>query len=501
MGFQSARVLYNLQKSRTAGAAATLVDHNSNPPSSSSSMAEILAAGDVPILGTNLITHIQVPLVLPELVVDHNLIQNLRVIGYILLAVICTTAVVCIAWTISQRSHAVVKAAQPIFLLLVAWGIIILANTIIPLSMDDNGDTDSISDTKATWICMSVPWLACCGFTTTFSALFSKTLRITRIFAETQRCHRVKVSAVDVLVPFSLLLAANVVVLILWSVLDPLVYVRKNNPGTDGWNRILSTFGACRCHQPLAYALPLATVNLGVLILAIWQAYKSRKIHLEFAESKYIIICMVSLLEALVISIPILMVVRESPQAFYLTTVFMVFCICMGVLLLIFVPKMRMAAQYSQLSVVEQNRKILTRIQESTAAACQRPMPNPGSSGVVGSSSSTASPHFSLDHSPLTRAELGDLSEQLTLLPAERLEGVVRIIRQAVADQKLDLDVKEIEVDLDQLSCATQRKLLGYVSEVGIVGAECTRRMSWFECLPLLTYQSLFARVPTVCSL
>ena len=80
-------------------------------------------------------------------------------------------------------------------------------------------------------------------------------------------------------------------------------------------------------------------INLGVLIIANWQAYKSRKIRSEFSESKYIMLCMISLLEALLIGIPILFVVRDSPQAYYMTISFMVFVICMGDLLLIFIPK------------------------------------------------------------------------------------------------------------------------------------------------------------------
>ena len=451
MGFQAARLLYSLQSTRYNQSGQRRLIYN---PS-------IATTTDVPVIGTNLITHIQVPLTLPELTVDHNLISHLRIIGYILLAIILSTAGVCIIWAVTQRNHAVVKAAQPVFLMLVAAGVVILGSTIVPLSMDDDGDADSISNTKATWICMSVPWLACCGFTITFSALFSKTLRITRIFTEARRYHRVQVTAVDVLVPFSMLFCANVIVLILWSVLDPLVYTRINNAGMDGWNRVLSTFGACRCDNPLAYAMPLAAINAGVLALAIWQAYQSRHIRLEFAESKYIFICMVSLLEALVICIPILIVVRDSPQAFYLTIIFMVFCICMGVLLLICVPKIGISAQYSQLTLVEQNRKILEGIQEAAA-----PMAAATSGGSVPKLASSTGPTRDTTTPPLSREELERLSERITSLPAKHLEGVVRIIRQAASSRPVDPEVDEIDVDLNQISADTQRRLLGYVSEV-----------------------------------
>lgn len=70
-------------------------------------------------IGTNLITHVHVPLILPELQVDHNLIERLRIIGYTLLGVIVATTLSCGAWTWSQRNRAVVKAAQPTFLLMI----------------------------------------------------------------------------------------------------------------------------------------------------------------------------------------------------------------------------------------------------------------------------------------------------------------------------------------------------------------------------------------------
>ena len=329
-------------------------------------------SGRVNVLGTNLITHIEVPLVLPELVVDKNLIDTLRIIGYTLLALILAMSLFCGIWTWWNKNEAVVRAAQPIFLILVAFGVAILGATIIPLSMDDNGD-ESIENSRATWICMMVPWLASCGFTITFSALVSKTIRINRIIQETRQCHRVQVKTIDVLGPFSVVLTLNVVVLTLWSAIDPLVYKRIDNEGTDGWNRVISSYGACRCDKPLAYAAPLAIINLCVLILAIWQAYKAREIRLEFAESKYIAICLISLLEALLIGIPILMVVRDSPQAYYLTIIFIVFVICMGVLFLIFVPKMLMSEEYSHRSLAEQRRIMNERIHESIPVAPRGP--------------------------------------------------------------------------------------------------------------------------------
>lgn len=310
-----------------------------------SSLIDILEGREVPeIIGTNLITHLQVPVVLPDLKVDNNLIGNLSIVGFVLFGIIAALVLAFSSWTLCQRHLPVVRSAQPFFLLLVALGILVLGSLLIPLSFDDNG-LEMSGGVRGKAICMSIPWLGCCGFAMTFSALFSKMVRLNRIISATREYHRVRVTALELAAPMLFLIGLNLVVLLLWTILDPLIYVRQDNPGTDGWNRIISTYGACRSEYPERYIIPLVLINLGALVAANWQAYKARKIKSEFSESKYIALAMMSYLQALLIGLPILFVVRDSPQAFYLTLSFMVFVLCVGLLLLIFVPKVVMASE------------------------------------------------------------------------------------------------------------------------------------------------------------
>lgn len=312
------------------------------------------------IIGTNLITHLQVPLVLPALVVNTNLIGNLNVVGYVLFGAVALASGVAVVWTIRSRKQQVVEAAQPPFLLLVAFGVLFMGAVMVPLSLDDRGDPDSISPLTGKAYCMSIPWLCFCGFTIVFSALFSKLIRVNRIVHASNRLVRVKVTVQDVLAPFAILLLLNIALLLIWSFVDPLTYVRTANPGTDGWNRIISTYGACRSRRVELFLIPLALVNLGVLVLANHQAYLARRIKSEFAESKYIAASMVSLLQAVITGVPILFVVKNSPQAFYLVMVFMMFAICMGVLLMIFIPKMLLAKKFMKRTEQSQ-RQVLSR--------------------------------------------------------------------------------------------------------------------------------------------
>jgi hypothetical protein len=112
--------------------------------------------------------------------------------------------------------------------------------------------------------------------------------------------------------------------------------------------------------------IPLAIVNLSVLVIANWQAYVSRLIESEFSESKYVAMTMASLLQATLSGCPILFVVRDQPGAFYLVLTFMVFIICMAVLLLIFVPKVVLAAAFSRRNEQEQRQLIFHSIHQSS---------------------------------------------------------------------------------------------------------------------------------------
>lgn len=310
-------------------------------------------------IGTNLLEHINIPLVLPPLNVDENYIGNLRIVGFVLLGLILAMALAFALWVFINRNIHVVKVAQPKFLIMIALGISMMASSIVPLSLDDSTGHDLET------ICMSPLWLAIIGFTITFSALFAKTWRVNRIF-HTQK--QFNPSDMQVFGPSFLFLAANVAVLSIWTVIDPLTYVRKDHPGTDGWNRIVSTYGSCQSDNVIPYIVPLALLNVGLLMLGNYWAYETRMITSEFSESRYIGIAMMSMLQATLTGIPLLFVVLDNPQAYYLILIFMIFVISSVILVLIFVPKMVFALSLRNLDTAEQNRLIQECVQISLSA-------------------------------------------------------------------------------------------------------------------------------------
>lgn len=292
---------------------------------------------------TNVLEHLVVPVELPELVVNNNELPTWALgVVFAFLVVVWITAIAFVSWAGWNRKRPVVALAQPEFLVMVAFGCVVLAATLVPLSLEgENGEGQSST-------CMASMWTIFIGWTIIFSALFAKAWRINHVIRASQICRRVVITKWDVLKPFVLLLVANVVILICWTLIDPLVYVRLDAPGVDEWNRVIETYGHCKSQgSALPYIIPLAVLNVGLLILANYQAFQARNLEKEYHESQYIFIAMASLLQLVVIGAPILLLVRDEPVAWYLTIASMIFFISHGILLLIFIPKINIARNHA----------------------------------------------------------------------------------------------------------------------------------------------------------
>jgi len=234
---------------------------------------------------TNIVSYNVIPLELPPTDLDENLIGNLKYIGFTCFGIVVVSAIVCIAWTFHLRKSIVVKAAQPFFLIMVALGVLVMSSSMVPLSFDDGGDITSLSDFEKVAICQSIPWLGFTGFTCTFSALLGKTWRVNKLFHSRTEHARITVTERDVLGRFALLLSCNIIVLICWTAIDPLTYVRVESTGTDYWNRVKSSYGACRSDTAVAYLVPLSLLNFTVVAVACWQAHRARDVKVSNCNS------------------------------------------------------------------------------------------------------------------------------------------------------------------------------------------------------------------------
>ena len=209
-----------------------------------------------PDLKTRMISHNLVPEDLPPLEVNQHLLGSMRYVGFFCFGIVGVLAILLIIWTLLNRTSRVIKASQPFFLVMIACGVLTMASALIPLSFDDNGSSN-ISNIRAVGICMSVPWLVFNGFGITFSALFAKTWRVNQFFKTAKTCGRIYVSERDVFLPVAVVFVLNTIVLVCWTIMDPLRYERNFELGTDLFNRDLASKGFCAGNNAAAYLIPL----------------------------------------------------------------------------------------------------------------------------------------------------------------------------------------------------------------------------------------------------
>ena len=237
------------------------------------------------IFGTNFLELLRVPYVLPPVEFNYNYLGNITILGYTAFLVVGILSIGFGAWTFANRKKRVIMASQPMFLYLICAGVFIFASSIIALGIDDEDHSLRGCDIA----CMFAPWLVSVGFVLTFSALFSKTWRINKLFHSAKRCQRMKLKAKDVSMPLIFLMAANVIVLLCWTVLAPLEFVRENNSGTDLWNRNISSYGTCKTTSgskgnSIPYLVFIGLINIGALVIANIQAYIARDIQTDTAN-------------------------------------------------------------------------------------------------------------------------------------------------------------------------------------------------------------------------
>lgn len=307
------------------------------------------------IMHTPVVEISRVPHPLPEHVVDNNLIGNAAIFGYIAFSIVAISSISVAFWVWFRRQTRIVRSSQPYFLIMICVGTLVLGSSIIPLTIDDHNSSQRAADIA----CMAFPWLLFLGFTTAFSALFSKTWRIHQIFNNAKSFKRIQVRRRDVILPYFVLMAINIITLLCWTFISPMTYIREPLPGTDDWNRVIATYGMCSSAQSgtrggmypyLAFLFFVAGFNL---VIANVYGYRSRHIETAYSESKCIAIINASVLQLSIIGFPIVFLTATSPVATYIVLVTLIFMISMDVLCFVFIPKIN-AFNKSKKSILEE---------------------------------------------------------------------------------------------------------------------------------------------------
>lgn len=278
-------------------------------------------------------------------------------IGYFLCVFQIIASLGAIAWTFLYRKHKVVSLSQPIFLHLVSFGCLLMILSIIPLGMEgdyryekdpdtpgmldmNSPSSDTVSLDAA---CMAFPWLIALGFSITFSALFAKIVRVRTMMKNAMAMRRTKVGVKEVLMIMVVVIAIEFILLLSWQLVAPLKWNREVVSSSD-LGYATTSAGMCSSNDPqksIAFALVLFFFNLGCIVYALVLCYQARNIKFgALNEGKYITASVISILQILVIAVPISVIASENTSASFFVKSIAVFITTMAVTSFIFVPKM-----------------------------------------------------------------------------------------------------------------------------------------------------------------
>lgn len=283
----------------------------------------------------------QAPDPLPPQTENMNLITTTSLcIGLAFMSLVMLAAIFLFAFTCKHRKVGVIRMSQPEFLLLLCVGAFIMASSIIPMSLQEPVPGLDIA-------CMASVWLFSIGFVASFSSLFCRMWRLNRLMDSSQVYRRIVVRAQDVLYPIVILMGLNVILLTTWSILDPLRWTRRplGYSSVDEFGRMGESIATCsslnKTTETIFYALYFA-INFSAVLFANYQSYLARNIRTEFNESYYVAIAMATMGEAALIGIPVLVLLRNSPSAYFCARSVVISISCLCFLLPTFVPKMRL---------------------------------------------------------------------------------------------------------------------------------------------------------------
>lgn len=117
--------------------------------------------------------------------------------------------------------------------------------------------------------------------------------------------------------------------------------MRVEGSGEDIYNRASESYGICASDNvklTRTFGSLLAIFNAVPLIFSVYECYRGRNSPSEFNESRYVSLSIVSLLETILIGLPITLVSVEPTMVFIARAA--VLCVaCLAILLPMFVPK------------------------------------------------------------------------------------------------------------------------------------------------------------------
>ena len=279
--------------------------------------------------------------------VNLNLIDPAtRIAGLVLMSLLIAIASGCLLFVLMYYTSPVLRAMQPLFLVMLCVGYLMLALAIIPQGMDDQ-TTENVDAA-----CGATFWMSSIGVTLLLSALLAKLWRINKIF-HAQNFQRKVIPLKDVLWPVIGLMCIALVIATVQTIVDPYVWRREPIDGNP-----YNTYGFCSYKKLSGFILDIIQ-ELFVFVILIFlcvQSYRARDIQPQFSDARGVALALFSWLQATIVGVPIeIMLEENNTNARYMSDVLRTVSTSIAALLFIFGP------------IVANQRKYLQQKKDNTA--------------------------------------------------------------------------------------------------------------------------------------
>lgn len=272
------------------------------------------------------------PILLRDVANAHYLSPGVKVTGVVLSGLALVFVIACGSFVFNNRTHKLILASQPEFLYLLCFGAALVAPCAIFLSFDEGG---GVPVRQLSAMCSALPWLFVIGYLTMYCALFSKLWRLSMVMQP-----RHKTVGIDqVLLPLVIIIACSLLDLIVWQVIDPLVWSREVISGDAA---LVETVGQCTSlvHGMLPFAVPLAFFTFLAVTTTAFLSWKLRDVQSELSESRWIFTGIFLHLQAWLVGAPVLyLTYGVSSDASYLEVVVLTFTFATSHVALVIGPK------------------------------------------------------------------------------------------------------------------------------------------------------------------
>ncbi|CAB9498952.1 Gamma-aminobutyric acid (GABA) B receptor [Seminavis robusta] len=238
-------------------------------------------------------------------------------------------------WVYAMREDRIVKASQPEFLYLLCLGSAMVAFSIFFISWDED---KGVSEDTLSGFCSAFPWFFVIGYQVMYLALFFKLWRLSKLLSMRRQAVQIN----QVLIPFGIVIFLSVIILMVWQIVDPLVWSREiTNADEEGQWISYAECNSTGDAGALPFIIPLAIIIFISVIMTGAISWKLKDVQAELAESKWIFFAIFSHVQVWAIGIPVFVILDGvSRDASYLIMAALAFIFSVTLVALVIWPKM-----------------------------------------------------------------------------------------------------------------------------------------------------------------